>query len=65
MHNYVLEIDGVRHKLVEESGFVCRRCSLRMLCREVLRGALCVSISGESIYMFVKEGGDYEQKDKD
>lgn len=66
MHNYVLEVDGVRHKLVKHpTGFCCIKCSLRFLCDEQFGGAPCVSITGKDNYRFVREGGKDEQKDKD
>jgi hypothetical protein len=47
MKDIVIEIDGVRHKLVEEKdNSTCDTCSLRELCSEAWEQSMDCSICG-------------------
>jgi hypothetical protein len=55
-HNVIIEIDGVRHKLVKGSHVRCGECSIKEYCE---RGAeknvfICFRLSGNMSYRFEK-----------
>lgn len=53
--NIVIEIDGVRHKLVRSKKNVCIRCSLYDICQKWERGCHAWALSGSGDYRFKLE----------
>lgn len=54
MDNIILEIDGVRHRLVYDPTQIdCTNCSLKS--KEHCNGNLCITLTKDVRYHFIKE----------
>ena len=57
--NVIIEIDGIRHKMVEKTGSPCDHCSLESLCdKGNFKVGLCVDLfegNVESRFIKIKE----------